>query len=50
MLRPPAARSMPAGTRGRGPTRGISTPLDVVDAATIAATIGRKARPDLTGE
>jgi len=42
--------SRPAGTSGRGPTRGISTPLHVVEATTIAAIIGRKARPDLTGE
>ena len=47
---PPAAISMPAGISGRGPTRGISTPLDTVDAATIAAIIGKKASPDLTGE
>ena len=43
-------RSRPTGISGRGPTRRISTPLDVVEAATIAAIIGRKASPDLTGE
>src|SRR5258708_1544988 len=49
MARPPAAISRPSGIRGRGPTRGI-TPLEMVDAATSAAIIGRKATPDLTGE
>jgi hypothetical protein len=42
--------SMPAVIRGRGPVRGISTPLEIVDAATIAAIIGRNASPALTGE
>jgi len=42
--------SRPAGISGRGPVRGISTPLEMVEAATIAAIIGRKASPDLTGE
>ena len=37
-------------TSGLGPTSGISFTFEVIEVNMMQATIGRKARPEVTGE
>ena len=46
---PSAASSMPVGTSGLGPKRGSSSAFELVEVMMIITTIGRKARPVVTG-
>ena len=50
MTSPAAATSIPLGIRTRGPIRGSSSALTVVEVAISAAIIGRNATPVVTGE